>query len=351
MPRSRPPKTTLSSQLASATAYGFVVLLVILVIISAALLFQAAWRGDSSTFPTFPDDKPPSTKPCVLAAVVKPTTDLLPWAVCQVRKEADDSNFHYGYGREDITYPHPDPVGGTDKVLKILYPKNSINPRSGRVGGLGFHTKRLPEANEAYIEYEVYFAQEFKWVKGGKLPGLYGGRIECAGGYRMVNPVSHHHPLPQPPRFTPIPLTSLCPSLMWRANSAGEAYLYVPRSEQHSTLFEYPPRTIADATYGISLGRGGFNFRDGGWTRVGIFVGLNDVDAQNGVLKVWIDDKEVVDFGKMVYRTQDTVRIAGVMFDTFFGGSKPGFEAAEDSYTYFKNLHIASAIPDRLIDK
>ncbi|RUP42770.1 hypothetical protein BC936DRAFT_138110 [Jimgerdemannia flammicorona] len=327
MPRSRPPKTTLSSQLASATAYGFVVLLVILVIISAALLFQAAWRGDSSTFPTFPDDKPPSTKPCVLAAVVKPTTDLLPWAVCQVRKEADDSNFHYGYGREDITYPHPDPVGGTDKVLKILYPKNSINPRSGRVGGLGFHTKRLPEANEAYIEYEVYFAQEFKWVKGGNKA------LDC-----------------------------FSVRLMWRANSAGEAYLYVPRSEQHSTLFEYPPRTIADATYGISLGRGGFNFRDGGWTRVGIFVGLNDVDAQNGVLKVWIDDKEVVDFGKMVYRTQDTVRIAGVMFDTFFGkwmalkveigcGSKPGFEAAEDSYTYFKNLHIASAIPDRLIDK
>lgn len=32
------------------------------------------------------------------------------------------------------------------------------------------------------LEYEVYFPENFPWVKGGKLPGVIGGRTGCGGG-------------------------------------------------------------------------------------------------------------------------------------------------------------------------
>lgn len=105
---------------------------------------------------------------------------------------------------------------------------------------------------------------------------------------------------------------------MWRASSVGETYLYVPRAEQHPSLFQYPPRTIADPTYGISLGRGGFKFRND-WNKIGIYVRLNTVGKQDGLLMMWIDDVVVVKFEKMVYRTLERIQVTGIMFDTFFG--------------------------------
>jgi len=32
------------------------------------------------------------------------------------------------------------------------------------------------------LEYQVFFPENFPWVKGGKLPGIIGGRTGCGGG-------------------------------------------------------------------------------------------------------------------------------------------------------------------------
>jgi len=32
------------------------------------------------------------------------------------------------------------------------------------------------------LEYDVYFQENFPWVKGGKLPGIIGGETGCGGG-------------------------------------------------------------------------------------------------------------------------------------------------------------------------
>jgi hypothetical protein len=40
----------------------------------------------------------------------------------------------------------------------------------------------LSKANYIVFEYQVLFPRGFDFVKGGKLPGIYGGREGCSGG-------------------------------------------------------------------------------------------------------------------------------------------------------------------------
>jgi hypothetical protein len=70
--------------------------------------------------------------------------------------------------------------------MKVEYPKNSINPLSGRVGGVGWFTHNAQSSQEIYFQYDVKFQHGFSWVKGGKLPGVYGGRTECSGKFCKI---------------------------------------------------------------------------------------------------------------------------------------------------------------------
>ena len=72
--------------------------------------------------------------------------------------------------------------------LQIRYPNGSINPGNSPQGGTEFYAKPLDIslATNASLEYSVYFPHDFEFVKGGKLPGLYGGHKGCSGGNSAV---------------------------------------------------------------------------------------------------------------------------------------------------------------------
>ncbi|KAI9490047.1 hypothetical protein BDB00DRAFT_875639 [Zychaea mexicana] len=135
-----------------------------------------------------------------------------------------------------------DPANTGEKVLEITYPEGSINPKGvlGPQGGIGFYAEPIvqrQQAKSAIFEYQVYFSEGFDFVRGGKLPGLYGGRpVEiCSGGIH----------------------TDICFSTrtMWRAEGAGELYAYIPEDLQRADLCQ-DEGVYCDATYGYSLGRG-----------------------------------------------------------------------------------------------
>lgn len=79
-----------------------------------------------------------------------------------------------------------DPAGGKgDYVLRVRYPAGSSNPAGKIQGGIGFYAQpvELPRAAKLVVfQYQVYFPSNFTFVKGGKLPGLYGGHTACSGG-------------------------------------------------------------------------------------------------------------------------------------------------------------------------
>ena len=96
-------------------------------------------------------------------------------------------------------------------MLQLFYPKDSINPAKWPKGGSEFYAAPLDisNANSVTLEYKVFFPGDFEWVKGGKLPGLYGGRTRCSGGDPALDCFSTR--------------------MMWRAGGAGELYLVKAR--------------------------------------------------------------------------------------------------------------------------
>src|SRR5258708_6385099 len=93
-------------------------------------------------------------------------------------------------------------------TIQLRYPKGSVNPGNSPQGGADFYATPLPEiisAKNVSLEYSVFFPADFQWVKGGKLPGLYGGHYGCSGG--------------------DVADSCFSTRLMWRPNGMGELYL------------------------------------------------------------------------------------------------------------------------------
>jgi len=66
--------------------------------------------------------------------------------------------------------------------IKQTYPTGI----AGGSGGSGFYWQLsdggYDQRNSMTIKYDVFFTDGFNFVKGGKLPGMYGGKMGCSGG-------------------------------------------------------------------------------------------------------------------------------------------------------------------------
>ncbi|KAI5118330.1 hypothetical protein M0805_006612 [Coniferiporia weirii] len=181
------------------------------------------------------------------------------------------------YGKEEI-------ANSSSSVLQLLYPADSINPGNSPQGGADFYATPLPlgDASNVTLEYSVLFPQDFDWVNGGKLPGLYGGHMTCSGGDDATSCFSTR--------------------LMWRTGGAGELYLYAPKDKQTYSLCHTPPESVCDAAYGLSVGRGSFNFAPGAWTHVRQTVSLNTPGKQDGGFSLEVDGKLTIHRNDVFYR-------------------------------------------------
>ena len=116
-------------------------------------------------------------------------------------------------------------------MLVVHYPAGSASPTVSRergrpVGGAQVRAwLGTPPADSMHLRYAVRFPPGFNFVKGGKLPGLYGG-VGNTG------------------RRIPTGEDGFSARVMWRKHGDGEVYAYLPTSREHGT----------------SLGRGGFRF-------------------------------------------------------------------------------------------
>ncbi|ORY01865.1 hypothetical protein K493DRAFT_277676 [Basidiobolus meristosporus CBS 931.73] len=223
------------------------------------------------------------------------------------------------FGRNNYQFVS-DPLHGKEKVLRVFYPKGSRTPSSpGKQGGLGFYAKPLSLKDEATLEYKVFFPRGFNFVKGGKLPGIYGGSPDCPNGNDKRKCFTT--------RF------------MFRTRGDGELYAYLPMN-QASGYCNIKPRSVCNPSYGDSLGRGSFRFTTGKWHTLRQSIRLNKVGRQDGVLRVWVDGKLVINYRKAVFRNQPNVKNIGLIFHTFFGGSTPDYRTPVDQYSYFKDFKM-----------
>jgi hypothetical protein len=204
--------------------------------------------------------------------------------------------------------PAPDAPGGA--ALRVSYPAGSASRSAGGPdGGMQAYLELPGGSAEALdLTYQVRFPPGFDFAKGGKLPGLYGGSV--TGG-----------------REIPDGTDGFSTRYMWRAGGAGEVYAYLPTSQEHGT----------------SLGRGCWSFVPGQWTSIRQRVLLNSPGAADGRVLVWQDGTPVLDVGDLRFRTTGALRIDGLFFSTFFGGSDRSWASPVDQYADFAGFRIAPA--------
>ncbi|EIN10588.1 hypothetical protein PUNSTDRAFT_64709 [Punctularia strigosozonata HHB-11173 SS5] len=217
-------------------------------------------------------------------------------------------------------------------AYEAFYPEGSVNPAGPVPGGFGFYVAgptsfatELAHAKEAVLSYSVMFEKEWRWAKGGKLPGIFGGNGEkaygCTGGRKDD-------------RCSCFDLR-----LMWRAAGDGEIYAYMPLEDANeSSLLRVPPSSKRNPDYGYSVGRGSFQFVAGQWITIAQRVRLNEPGRPDGEMQLWVDGKSVIEVSGLVFRSTDAACIKGIHFQTFFGGHGPDWASPKDQRAWFADI-------------
>lgn len=206
-----------------------------------------------------------------------------------------------------------DPSGQFSKVLRVVYPAGSASPEVSRsegapLGGAQFIANLgIYPQNSLCLSYNLRFSKDFNFVKGGKLPGLFGGTFNSGGNI-------------------PDGTNGFSTRFMWRRNGDGEVYAYLPTSDE----------------YGTSLGRGKWRFTPGVWYRIEQEVILNNPGQNNGIVRVWLNGKQVFEQKNLLFRTTNTLQINGIFFSTFFGGSDSSWATPKDVNIDFTKFSVFS---------
>jgi hypothetical protein len=198
-------------------------------------------------------------------------------------------------------------------ALRVRYPADSASQLSAansdteHGGAQVYLAWRGGPVDEAYLRYYLRFPSGFDFVKGGKLPGLYGGRMNNG-------------------RKIPDGTNGFSTRYMWRTGGAGEVYAYLPSSVAHGT----------------SLGRGNWTWPTGVWTSVEQYVRLNTPGQADGQVQVWLNGISVFEQTGLTFRTTPSLRIEGLFFSTFFGGGDASWATPRDQYADFASFEIAT---------
>ena len=261
--------------------------------------------------PTQPEPQLPSNQLQLKMGDLSDFKDSKSWNIIKVG-HGDSSKLH-----SIVT----DPLTNNGEVLRVNYLKGSYNPSADIDGGIGFYASpKIFPTKSVRLSYELYFADNFDPVKGGKLPGLFIGPPGASGGNHDDDNASCR--------------------IMWRRNLEAEAYVYTPCKQDSS--YKKIPNIELNSTYGDSLWRGIFKFKKGVWNKVDMVLTLNTItkgkENADGKLSLTINDK-TQEYNKFKWTITDSI-INGITFDTFFGGSSSDWATPKDTSIYFKNFIV-----------
>jgi len=207
-----------------------------------------------------------------------------------------------------------DHVGDDSRTSKITVGGETwmrVNYPEGQTGkGFGFFTDQTPR-ERVYMEYKLRFADDFDWVKGGKLPGLYGGDRNTGGS-------------------KPDGTDGWTVRFMWRADGKGSAYVYYPDQSRD---------------WGDHFRLDNFWFEKGIIQTIGLEVVMNTPGQRDGIIRAWLDGELVVDVDNIRFRDISSLQIDGFYFKTFFGGSGADWAPTKDEHIDFGDFKLYEAMP------
>lgn len=170
------------------------------------------------------------------------------------------------------------------------------------------------------FSYQVYFPKDFRWVKGGKLPGvglgIPGTNSKSATGGAWD------------------PRAGSC-RVMWREGGRAVGYLYLPARDGRAAFKKqseaYKSVTEIKGGSGHEVwGDGPLRFRAGEWNDVTVKISLGD-----GTFSLRVNDVvRRIDVDYM----NDRVRCTEALVAAFFGGSDAAWNSPVDTFVKFRNF-------------
>jgi len=200
------------------------------------------------------------------------------------------------------------------KALTVNFPARTYGPeKNGAVWRLEFDVPY----KAVEVRFDVMFKKEFDFVRGGKLPGLFGGKGNTGGNKPNGN-------------------DGFSARMMWREDGRVVQYLYYP--DQPDRYGHQVPWINADTGHQIQ-------FVPGKWHTVVHQLFINTPDKHDGKLRAFFDERLVLHMDTIRFRDTDEFSIDGFLFSTFFGGGDSSWQTTADETVYFDNFRITE-IPD-----
>jgi hypothetical protein len=193
--------------------------------------------------------------------------------------------------------------GPSPIALKVSIPKGSASPRGDTVpkGGMSFpwQPRSIQGKSAACLSYNVQLPADFDFHRGGRLPGIRGSDSASQDSFNA--------------------------RLVWRAGGEGGLTTRVT--------------TAGDARL-ASLALEHFVLPRGRWFKVEQEIALNTPKKADGIARIWIDGKLVVDRADVIYRAAPTVSLSGATAEIFYGSEDGTGAAPKDTTAWLSPFEL-----------
>ncbi len=197
---------------------------------------------------------------------------------------------------------------GKDQALRIKLAKGLSGCESD-VSCISWKPLMGAQLDSLHYSYWVKFPENFDFVLGGKLPGIGNDNASAGGG----KPNGHD---------------GWSVRVMW---------------DRHGKLGQYVYHMDQPSYFGDFLEWGGAEIQRGKWQQIKTFVKLNSPGKKDGIIRTWLDGREVLNKQDLRFRAGDDLKIERFLFSVFYGGSGPEWAPPHDMRLYLDEFVLSSS--------
>ena len=198
-----------------------------------------------------------------------------------------------------------------EHVLQVTHQKGKLAPAEG---GASWRYRFGKQYDELTAEYKVMLAADFKYVRGGKLPGLCGGS-NPRGGTSNISAVE-----------------GFSARVMWREEGVLEQYVYyMDQAPEKRWGTDFIWKTKEGKEISMMTGR---------WYTIRTYVKMNSPGLRDGKIIAWLDGEEVLNID-LRFRDDMSFGIDSFQFANYFGGNDETWFPEKDEKAYFKDFKFA----------
>lgn len=199
------------------------------------------------------------------------------------------------------------------KSLKLTYLKGKSSCKS-RNHCILWRADLDEKLTKLYYGFRFKLSDDFNFIKGGKLPGISGGKGNTGG--RIPNGRD-----------------GWSVRMMW--NDEGKPVQYAYHPDQKGKY--------GDALFWDKEGQG--QLERGKWHTVQTMVQLNTPKKKDGRIVTWFNGKKVLVKEGLRFRDINGLEIDRFLFVSFFGGHGPEWAPLKDETAYIDDIRIAQTAP------